>query len=103
MKLNTFLPLAIVVALALGLIFVVAPEQALVWFGPGPNAGLWVTRLLGLSLAGYALLAWYAKEWVKRVMNRADISKSLIGLVGSVVDLLAMRKLPQAVRRRRRR
>lgn len=63
MRLNTMLLITFIVAGLFGLGFLFLPAQMLTFYGMQTDAvGLWLARFFGVSLLGFAVVAWFLRS-----------------------------------------
>lgn len=91
MKFNHLLIIAAVITLVFGLGFVLLPEQLLSLYGITLTAaGIFIARLFGAALIGYAVLNWLIKDTEDAGARRAiAITGSMHAAIGFVVFLIA--------------
>ena len=90
MKLSVFLVITAVIACLFGLAFVFIPGPLLSLYGntlsPG---GLFVARLFGAALLGYAMLTWLARKAEQSEARKAIILSLFISeAIGFIVALI---------------
>lgn len=90
MKLSTLFTINAIVAFVFGLAFVLVPETSISLYGitlsPG---GVIVAQLYGVSLLGYAVLTWFARNAGESEARRAIVLALVISFtIGFIVALL---------------
>lgn len=99
MTLRTLFTINIVLATFFGLTCAIVPVQLIALYGLGLSpAGVWVTRLLGGSLLGFATLMWYGRTMASVEAGRA-IALALFAqdIVGTAASLqIQLTGLPNA-------
>ncbi len=93
MKLNVFMAIAALLALAFGLAFILVPAQLMslydITLEPG---GQWIGRYLGSAFLGIGILTWLARDQVQgiglRIVLVGDFVVSITGLAVAVLDAL---------------
>lgn len=90
MKLSTLMVVNSVIAAAFGICFVVVPGQLISFYGPEVTPQLvYVARLFGAALLGFAVLTWTARGAPDSETRRAILLALVIGDgVGFVVALI---------------
>jgi hypothetical protein len=86
MKINTILNVGTFAALTVSIALLLAPDKILGLFSAHTDGtGLVVTRILGVSVLGYALVGWYIKDLVTKVIWTKN---RWLGLLAGVADIL---------------
>jgi hypothetical protein len=94
MKLGTVLTLNAIVAVLFGLGFVLVPGALTSLYGATLSAaGIYVARLFGAAVLGFAALAWFARDAQESVARRAIVLGLFVswavGLICALVGQLA--------------
>jgi hypothetical protein len=99
MTLRRLFGINLVFALFFGLTCAVVPRQVYAAYGLVPDeAGVWVTRLLGGSILGFATLMWFgftrASADARRAIALALLVQDVVGVLASLVIQLGGRIAP---------
>jgi len=91
MKLSTMMVIKAVVCLVFGLLFLLAPEPLMSFYGVTlGEGGIFVARLYGASLFGNLLLTWFARNDAgSEALRAAVLALFVYDAIGFVVALLA--------------
>lgn len=89
MKLRHLFTVNMYIALLIGLSCLFLPDWLLRLYGLVPDvASIWVTRLVGGSILGYATLMWFGRKsdsvQIRRAIALALIIQDVIGLAASI-------------------
>jgi hypothetical protein len=89
MKLRSLFTINIFIAVVIGLSCALLPVWLLKLYGLMPDdASIWVTRLVGGSILGFAILMWYGRKTesiqTRRAIALALIIQDVIGLAASI-------------------
>jgi len=91
MKLRTLMKINAIAGAVFGLGFIFTPTQTLILYGHTPDAAHnYLAQLLGVSLLGFAVLTWAARNAHDSEARRAILLALVAGYaIGFVVALLA--------------
>ena len=89
MKLKHLFMINLFIAIPIGLSCVFIPNWTIRLYGITPDDGIiWVTRLIGGSILGYASLMWFGRKSdsykTRRAIALALYIQDIVGLVGSL-------------------
>ena len=92
MKLSTMMVIKAIVCLVFGILFVLAPEPLMSFYGVTlGSGGILVARLYGASLIGNLLLTWFARNDAGSQALRASVLALFVyDAIGFVVALVAV-------------
>jgi phosphoglycerol transferase MdoB-like AlkP superfamily enzyme len=94
MKLNSFMPVAALVAFLFGLAFLLVPVQTMSMYGVTLDiSGQYIARYFGSALFGFAVITWYARNADSdskglRAILLGGFVLSVTGFIASIFDVL---------------
>lgn len=89
MKLSTLFSANAIIAILFGLAFAVIPATALSWYGVTLiDAGLFISRLLGICYIGFAIISWQVRGSAASKDLKAILLAFFVGdILGFLVSL----------------